>query len=70
MRAPLCMLEDVWAAERGEDWKRGKRCGEGKKDGGRRMEGDPTGAGGRKEERRVSESATTRCAADCTSTFC
>lgn len=33
-RAHLCLLEVVWAAKRGEDWKRGKRCEEGENDGG------------------------------------
>lgn len=69
-----CMLEDVWVdgtrrgLEEGEEMWRGKK-GWRAEDIGWRKEGDPTGAGGRKEERRVSESATC-CAADCTATFC
>lgn len=57
------MLEDEWAdgtrkeLEEGEEMWRGKK-GWRVEDIGCRKEGDPTGAGGRKEERRVSESAT------------
>lgn len=56
----MCLLEVEWAAKRGEDWKWGKRCGEGENDGEWRMEGDPASVGVRKEEQRVSESTTFR----------